>query len=298
MSRDVDVVVVSYNSAQSLRGAVEPLVNEAEINVFVVDNASNDNSLSAVRDLPLTRIALNSNRGFAHGCNTGWRAGSAPLVLFLNPDARIDGLGIQRLAEVVEDNPRVGIAGPRIANEDGSLDYSIRRFPRIRSAYAEAFFLQRLFPRVRWIDEVVRDASVYQRPAAVEWLSGACLLVKRDVLEELDGWDEGFFLYCEDIDLCKRAQEASFEVRYEPSAVATHVGGGSGSRAALLPVLAASRVRYAQKHEPPGRRAAERFGFALGALTHAVLSRGGLERRAGHARSFRVFAFGRRATAG
>jgi GT2 family glycosyltransferase len=153
--------------------------------------------------------------------------------------------------------------------------------------------MQRLFPKASWVDEVIRDPAAYERPAVVEWISGACMLIRRDVLELVDGWDEGFFLYCEDIDLCKRIRDAGFEVRYEPSCVAVHQGGASGSRPALLPTLAASRLRYARKHRPPGWQILERIGFALGALTHVAISRGGLAPRIGHARSFTVLASGK-----
>jgi GT2 family glycosyltransferase len=119
------------------------------------------------------------------------------------------------------------------------------------------------------------------------------MLVRRDVLEKVDGWDEGFFLYCEDIDLCKRIRDAGFDVRYEPSCVAVHLGGASGSRPALLPTLAESRLRYARKHRTRSWQVLERIGFALGALTHVVVSQGGLAPRVGHARSFTVLASGK-----
>ena len=289
----VDVVIVSYNSREHLRLAAEPFASHPDIHVVVVDNDSRDDSLSTLTELPVEMIALDHNNGFAYGCNRGWTAGSAPFVLFLNPDARLDPTELRRLVEVLEHEPRAGLAAPRIVDENGTTDFSIRRFPRLRSAYGQAFFMQRLFPKASWVDEVIRDPAAYERPAVVEWISGACMLIRRDVLEQVDGWDEGFFLYCEDIDLCKRIRDAGFEVRYEPSCVAVHQGGASGSRPALLPTLAASRLRYARKHRTPGWRILERIGFALGALTHVAVSKGGLAPRIGHARSFTVLASGK-----
>jgi GT2 family glycosyltransferase len=143
------------------------------------------------------------------------------------------------------------------------------------------------------VDEVVRDPVAYERPAVVEWVSGACMLVRRDLLKLVGGWDEGFFLYCEDIDLCKRIHDAGFEVRYEPTCVVVHTGGASGARSALLPTLAESRLRYARKHRNRWWRLLERIGFALGSFTHVVVSRGGLATRAGHARSLKVLASGK-----
>lgn len=281
----VDVVVVSYNSRAHLRGCVEPLAALNGMRAIVVDNASSDGSLDALAGLDVTAIALRENRGFAAGCNAGWRAGSAPYVLFLNPDARIDDVAVLRLAGVLEREPSAGAAAPRILDADGRLDFSQRRFPRLRSTYAQAFFLHRLFPRARWVDEVVREPEAYDRAASPDWVSGACVLVRRTALERLGGWDEGFFHYCEDTDLCQRLRDLGYEVRYEPGATAVHAGGASAPRAALLPRLAASRVRYARKHRGAAGAALERAGIALGALTHLVASRGGLDRRAGHVRS-------------
>jgi N-acetylglucosaminyl-diphospho-decaprenol L-rhamnosyltransferase len=280
----VDVVVVSYNNEAHLRARVEPLSKVVDLNVVVVDSASRDETLASVHDLPITTIALERNRGFAHACNVGWRRGEAPYVLFLNPDATIDAEDIRLLVAAAE-RPGVGAAAPKIVGPSGALEYSLRRFPRLRTTYAQALFLHRFFPEAPWSDELIRAQEVYEHPWSPEWVSGACVLVRRDALEQIGGLDEGFFLYCEDIDLCKRLRRAGFEIRFVPEAVAVHEGGASAPRAALLPVLAASRVRYAQLHHSRRVVLLERLGIALGALTHAVVARGGLAARSGWARA-------------
>ena len=284
---EVDVVVVSYNSRERLRACVEPLLELDDVRVIVVDNASQDGSLEAVRDLDVTAIQLPDNGGFAHGVNTGWRAGSAPYVLLLNPDARIDGASLEALVTAGEE-AHVGAVAPRIVHTDGSLDYSQRRFPRLRSTYAQALFLHRIFPSASWTDELVRDEAAYGRRAGPDWVSGACVLVRRRALEELSGLDEGFFMYCEDIDLCKRLRARGYEILFAPEAVVVHEGGASTPRAQLLPVLAASRLRYASKHRGRTYALLERAGIALGAVTHAALGRGGGPARAGHLRALRT----------
>ena len=280
-----DVVVVSYNSRGELRRCVEPLSRVPEVRVVVVDNASTDGSLEAVADLPVAIIALERNGGFSHGCNAGWRSGEAPYVLFLNPDARIDAESLGKLVAVLETQPSVGAAAPRILHDDGSLEFSQRRFPRLRSTYARALFLHRLFPGASWTDELVRDPAAYASVGSPDWVSGACVLVRRSVLEELDGFDEGFFMYSEDIDLCRRLRSAGHELVFEPGGVVMHEGGASAPRTALLPVLAASRIRYASKHRRPAAALLERLGVALEALTHVVVSRGGRPARVGHVRA-------------
>jgi N-acetylglucosaminyl-diphospho-decaprenol L-rhamnosyltransferase len=288
MTVGIDVVIVSYNSRDRLRACVGPLLEASSANVIVVDNASPDQSLEAVRDLAVQAIQLPVNGGFAHGVNAGWRAGSAPYVLLLNPDARIDGDSLETLVQVLEEDPSIGAVAPRIVDDDGSLDYSLRRFPRLRSTYARALFLHRMFPTASWTDELIRDDAVYERRGNPDWVSGACILLRRDALVELDGLDEGFFMYSEDIDLCRRLRAAGFELVYEPAAVVEHEGGASAPRAELLPVLAASRLRYAAKHRSAVGALLERIGVALEAATHVAVARGGRRARAGHARAFRL----------
>ncbi|HEY8647057.1 MAG TPA: glycosyltransferase family 2 protein [Gaiellaceae bacterium] len=284
----LDVVVVAYNSRDTVRGCVEPLAGEEDVTVIAVDNASPDDSLAAVDDLPVMAVRLPSNGGFAHGCNAGWRLGVGRYVLFLNPDARIDTVSLRRLAQVLDDEPGVGIVGPRIVDEHGMLNLSIRRFPRLSSTYGQALFLHRIWPRAAWTDEVVREPERYDTSGPAEWLSGACLLVRRSLLEQLDGLDDGFFMYCEDKDLCRRTWKSGYAVQFEPGGQAVHLGGGGASspRGQLLPVLAASRIRYARKHSGRTSALAERLGIALSSLTHALIGRGDGSVRRGHAQAF------------
>jgi GT2 family glycosyltransferase len=250
-----------------------------------VDNASTDGSLDAVRELPVDVVALDVNRGFAYAANVGWRRGSAPYVLLLNPDARIDPQSLRRLVEALERDGSAAVAGPRILGEDGSLEFSQRRFPRLRSTYARALFLHRAFPHAGWADELVREEDQYERAGFPQWLSGACLLLRRSALQSVGGLDEGFFLYSEDVDLCKRLRKAGWTARFEPAATVVHVGGESAPRTELLPVLAASRVRYARKHRGPVAAGLEQAGVVLGEVCRAFVSRGGLAVRQAHLRS-------------
>jgi len=285
---EVDVVVVTYRSCETVRGSLELLAGKESVRVFVVDNASGDSTLDIVRAFPVEAIALEENRGFAHGCNVGAAAGNAPHVLFLNPDARIAPAAVEALAAAAETDASVGVAAPRIVEPDGTLDFSLRRFPRLRSTFAQALFLHRLFPNADWVDEVIRDTSVYERPGTAEWVSGACFLIRRPVLEQVGGLDESFFHYSEDMDVCARVRKAGYDIRFVPEAVAEHEGGASAPRHGLLPILAASRIRYSKKHDSPLVALATRAGVALGAATHTIVSGGGVAARRGHLRALAV----------
>jgi N-acetylglucosaminyl-diphospho-decaprenol L-rhamnosyltransferase len=286
----INVVIVAYNSAESLRDCVTPLVARPDVSVFVVDNASPTGGLELIADLDVAAIQLRVNGGFAHGCNVGSRAGNAPYVLFLNPDAVISAAAVDQLVSVLRADPCVAIVAPKIVRPRGELEYSQRRFPRLASTYARALFLHRILPRLHWSDELVRDPSVYETSASPEWVSGACLLIRRSVLEEIGGWDERFFMYCEDVDLCARVRNGGYDIRFEPAAVARHEGGASAPRPMLIPTLAASRLLYARKHRSRLGAFVERAGLALEALTHAAVSRRGQDARAGHARALRLLA--------
>ena len=266
----VDVVVVAYNSEDTLRDCVSALATRADVNVIVVDNASPDASLEAVADLPVHAIRAGRNGGFAAGCNIGIAAGSAPYVLLLNPDARMDGEALDRLVAVLDGDPAVGMAAPRILEDDGRLSPSLRRFPRRRSTFAQALFLHRVLPNASWTDEVIREPAAYERVWEPEWVSGACMLIRREALEAVRGLDEDFFLYCEDIDLCARIRDAGWSIRYEPGATISHEGGHSAPREELLVLSARNRVLYARKHNRPYEVPLEAAGVALSHLTHAI----------------------------
>ncbi len=281
----VDVVIVSYNSRTQLRPAIAPLVRSESVEVIVVDNASPDDSLSAIEDLAAVTLQLSENLGFAGGCNRGAARGVAPYVLFLNPDARIGVSAVLRLAVQLDASPKTGAIAPMVVDSDGRLDYSLRHFPRLRSTLARALFLHRVFPTASWVDEVIREHSRYAEAGPVDWASGACVMVRRTALERIGGFDEGFFMYCEDTDLCRRLWDDGWEVHYDPCVVATHVGGASAPRPSLLPVLAASRRRYAEKHSNSAAALGERGGIALEAAIRVVLSSGGRRARAGHLRA-------------
>ena len=286
MRASVDAVVVSYNSRDGLRACVSPLAGLESVHVVVVDNDSPDRSLDAIADLPVERIQLEVNGGFAQGTNVGWRAGSAPYVLILNPDAQIAPAALDVLVAQLDGDPALGAVAPRIVGHDGQVHYSLRRFPKLRSTYAQALFVHRLLPHAAWADELVRDEAAYEKRSSPDWFSGACILVRREALERIDGLDEGFFLYCEDIDLCRRLRDEGYDLLFEPAATCVHAGGASGDRSELLRVLAESRVRYVYKHRSRPAAVLERAGIALGSLVHVAVSRGGARRRRGHLRAF------------
>jgi GT2 family glycosyltransferase len=266
----IDVVVVAYSSADSLRGCVEPLAGREGIAVTVVDNASPTDDVATIADLPVHVVRAAANRGFGTGCNLGIAVGDSPYVLILNPDTRMDAEALGVLVEKLEREPDLGLVAPRLVDDAGELMLSQRRFPRLRTAYAKALFLHRVSRRAGWTDDVVGDRAAYDRPGRPDWVTGACLLFRRSALELVGGFDEGFFLYCEETDLCLRMREAGLGVAYEPGATVVHDGGGSAPRSSLLWVHARSRMRYARKHRSWPAARVEAVAILLEALSHAL----------------------------
>jgi N-acetylglucosaminyl-diphospho-decaprenol L-rhamnosyltransferase len=284
----VDAVVVAYNSRRTLRACVEPLAGLADVSVTVVDNRSSDGSLEAIADLPVRRIEASRNGGFGFGCNLGAAAGSAPLLLFINPDARIDAGGLRRLVAALDADSSVAVVGPRTVGRDGRLVPTMRRYQRVGSVWATALFLHRLFPHAAWANEIVEEFEAYERPAYPEWISGACMMVRRRVFEAVGGFDERFFLYGEDMDLCARMRRAGHRIRYEPAAVICHEGGASAPRWSLYATLARSRIHFARQRSGRVSAALQQIGLGVGAVAHLLVTVGSAPRRRGHAAALRA----------
>jgi GT2 family glycosyltransferase len=257
----VDVVVVAYRSGGCLRRCVEPLVERDDIRVFVADNGCPDDSTATVADLPVEIVRMGSNRGFATACNAAARRGDGEAILFLNPDAEISADSIETLHSTLMSDDGNGACGPAIRDAAGVVSPSVRRDPRLGSAFAEALFVHHLAPHAPWASELVWNA--YETRHEAEWLSGAALCVRRSAFEQVGGFDERFFLYSEDADLCARLRAAGYSVVFEPAAVALHEGGASAPAPGQAALKAHARVRYARLHSTGIRYAAFRFAFVL-----------------------------------
>lgn len=260
----IDVIVVAFRSARHLRGCVEPLAGQPDISVVVVDNACPERSSDTVRDLPLEILPMGRNAGFGVGCNAGAARGEGDAILFLNPDARIEPDGVRRLAQVLVAHPGCGAVAPHLLEADGETQLSVRRTPRLRSAFSEALFLHHVAPRAPWATEMVHDG--YDRPQEVEWLTGAALMVRRSAFTQLGGFDERLFMYSEDTDLCERLRRAGYRLRYEPGVTAHHEGAASAPAPMQAALMVEARLVYARLHERLPRRLAFRVAYGLGEL--------------------------------
>jgi GT2 family glycosyltransferase len=223
-------VIITYNSAEVIEACLNSLTEMApSLSTIVVDNASGDDTLARVRALKqagVQIIANNTNQGFATAVNQGVRSASAELVLLLNPDTRL----LTPLDDVIQASRQHGLASGKLVGKTGTVQkgFTIRRFPTPASLILELFGINRLWPsnpvnrRFRYLD---RDLD---EPGPVEQPAGAFLMFRKDVWDRLGGMDESFHpVWFEDVDFCKRAISAGFQIQYVPSVKAEHSGGHS-----------------------------------------------------------------------
>jgi GT2 family glycosyltransferase len=248
----VAVVVVSYNTRADLLRCLSALDETVTlpIEVVVVDNASADGSADAVRGaFPKVRVIENAqNVGFSRANNVGVRETSAPDVLILNSDAELRPACLETLCGVLDRQPELGAVGPRTLGGDGSIQVSFGPALTPLAEWRQRRLVRGVRARAAWaLREAERLAAHEHEP---DWLSASCLLARRSAFDAVGGFDEGFFLYEEDVDFCLRLRRAGWRLRFTPAAQVVHRLGRSMEKAPALARLEYDRshLRYYRKH--------------------------------------------------
>jgi len=232
---DVSIVIVSYNTVgllrdclQSIEASVAPFSHET----IVVDNQSRDGSADMVeREFPSVRlIRAERNLGFAGGNNAAFRGARGRLVYCLNPDTVSHPGSLATLIRVMDADPSIGYLGPKLLNHDGSHQWSAYRFHTVLSSFVSwsMLGLDRRFPQSRHC-QTLHYQHGHDTAFDADWLTGAAILTRRIVIDQVGGYDETYFLYAEEIEWCWRMHRAGWRGRYEPSAVVTHIRAASTS---------------------------------------------------------------------
>jgi N-acetylglucosaminyl-diphospho-decaprenol L-rhamnosyltransferase len=241
LGAELSIIFVNWNGGELLRRAVESVVAcppSVEYEIIVVDNASTDDSLARLRASEsvaaldargrLRIVANDANRGFGPANNQAFAQTAAPLLLLLNPDTEVTPAAIDRLIETARSGERVGATGPKLLNADGSTQVSVWRNPQ--SAWElllTGLQLHKLLPRRMRGELLLADHWDYSRRREVQMLSGAAMLVKREVVREVGGFDERFHMYGEDNEWCLRMRRAGWKLVFEPEAIVRHLGAAS-----------------------------------------------------------------------
>ncbi|MGC9393236.1 MAG: glycosyltransferase family 2 protein [Anaerolineae bacterium] len=254
MNTVLSVIIVSWNVRDLLKRALTSVYaswnGKPGLEIIVADNASHDESVAMLRaTFPDVHVIANAkNRGFTGGNNQGLAAATGDFVLLLNPDTEIVEDALPRMVDYIRAHPDVGMAGPQLLNPDGSVQSSRRHFPTLPVLFLESTWLEKLAPR-----KLLRYYYAQEQPddliQNVDWITGAAMLTRREVVAQVGGMDEGFFMYSEELDWCRRIREAGWRVVYFPEARIIHHEGKSSEQ--VVPArhiyFQSSKVRYTRK---------------------------------------------------
>lgn len=232
----LSITICSWNTIDDLRlclQSLEKVRDEAPIEVIVIDNNSADGSPDMVEnDFPWVRqFRLAQNLGFTGGQNMALANRHAGHALLLNSDTIVHEGALRRLMEYAEQHPEAGMIGPKLLNSDGSLQFSCRRFPNPVAALFRNTPIGKLFPKNRFTRDYLMEEWDHNETREVDWVSGAALFARGDLIEKIGTLDPEFFMFCEDVDWCWRCWEAGYKVVYLHDSVITHAIGRSTDKA-------------------------------------------------------------------
>lgn len=246
----VDIIIINYNSTDYLIKCLESIydsLGDISVNVFVQDNNSDDDINRISEFFPEVLITNNTyNMGFAAAVNQALKQSFSPYVVLLNPDTYIEKGFFKSVICYMEDNPDVGVIGPTILDHDGSVQGSARSFPTpLTGLFGRKSLLSRLFPG----NKITRQNVLTNRcdgitPIEADWVSGACMVVRRKAVEDAGLMDERFFMYWEDADWCKRMWHSGWKVVYFPQATIVHYVGGSSDKLLLRSIFEFHKSSY------------------------------------------------------
>lgn len=249
----LSIVIVSFNALGHLRRCLRTLYEQqhGDFEVIVVDNASPDGSASMVeREFPAVRLIRNAtNAGFAAAANLGARAAQGDVIVYLNPDSELTHDAFSAPADYLRAHPDAGALGIKVLDPDGRLQLSVRRFPGLEAALFNRYSLfTRLFPNNRYSKRYLMTDWDHDAVSDVDWVSGACVLTTRRVLDTVGYFDEAYFWGFEDVDFCQRLHRAGLRVVYYPLTSVIHAIGASARTVPTRAIIARHRGMWRYYH--------------------------------------------------
>lgn len=272
---DLSIIIVNWNSRAYVEKAIDAVLARPmaiEFEIIVVDSGSFDGcaEMLARRHPRVGFVQCERNVGFARANNVGFERSSGRVLLFLNPDTEVRAGAVERLHSHLASNPQAGIAGPTLLNSDGSVqDTCVRAFPTVLNQALDSNALRMRFPRsALWGKRSLCQPG--EAPRRVDAVSGACLMMKRDVFESVGRFSTDYFMYAEDMDLCLKAAQAGFGSWHVPQAVVVHHGGASSAQAPANTFAAVMRCesqwRFFRKMRSPAYAALYRATICAASL--------------------------------
>jgi N-acetylglucosaminyl-diphospho-decaprenol L-rhamnosyltransferase len=271
---DLSIVIVNWNVCDLLRRCLHSILHSAipdrdasgvwrcsslsrpvvvcRFEILVVDSASSDDSVAMIRrEFPDVRLyPSDTNLGYTGGNNLGMRESRGRYVLVLNPDTEVLGDALRTMIAYMDEHPEVGVVGPQLLWPDGRAQSSRRRFPTLCTAFVESTFLQKWFPRHPALRRYYALDLADDAISEVDWVQGACLMVRRDVIAQVGLFDDDYFMYSEELDWQRRISAARWKVVYLPTARIVHYEGKSSEQVVAFRHIrfGRSKVRYFWKH--------------------------------------------------
>ncbi len=252
---DVSIIIVSWNAKKYLLNCLNSLIQrqkEYSQELIVVDNASSDGSAELVeKDFPQVKLIRNEeNLGFAKANNIGIRASTGRYICLINSDVVVLDNCVKLMIEFMDQHLKAGMGGPRVLNPDRTLQVSCRHFPSIWNNLCQAIALNKVFPKSVFFSEPFMNYWNHDSVRSIDVLTGCFWIIRREALDKVGLLDEDFFFYGEDIDWCKRFQNAGWEVIFNPNAAAIHFGGASSANAPIRFYIELQKadLHYWQKH--------------------------------------------------
>jgi len=277
---DISVIIVNYNTRQLLLDCLHSVVEAASgmpVEIWVVDNASTDGSVAEVQSsLPEVHLIVNdTNRGFARANNQALTQASGDILLLLNPDTQVRPGALAPIEQAFESDTEIGVVGPQVLNPDGSIQPSCGRFASAWTEFLFQSFLFKVIPSPFPIGAVVHPMQRHQYISKheVDWVTGACLAIRKEVVTRIGLLDEAFFMYGEDMEWCWRVWRAGYKVSYQPTAQVIHYSRQASQRdyRAWIMQYTSGQLRFISKIRPRSTTFLCGFLICMGSLLRIVL---------------------------
>ncbi len=251
---DISIIIINTNE----KHFVEPLLNSirknvtANVEVIVSDNNSTDGSRELIREKfkEVMLVENADNAGFSKANNRGAKIAKGKYLLILNPDTTVCRGAVESMFNFLEKNSNTAVVGCKLLNPDGSLQRSCGIFPNLLTEFFYRTFLNRFFPNSRIVGAYKLSSWDYATTSEVDWVTGACLMIRKDVFDRLEGFDEQMYMYYEDTDLCYRVRELDWKVHFIPDGQVYHYLGGSWKKNRAIPIYNGCRssLYFFRKH--------------------------------------------------
>lgn len=252
----LSIIIVTWNSSDDIQDCINSVIKScADIiaELIIIDNNSSDNSFDIVNKISFSQLYTyrnNENLGYTKAVNQGLNQAKGKYVLLLNPDTVLHEASITRMYDFLESNPGYGACAPLMKNPDGSVQYSVRKFPSFWRMFCEFSLLAYIFPKTKLFGSWKAKFMDYSKEQDIEQPMAAAFMLKKDLPENISRMDERFRMFFNDVDLCKKIYDSGFKIRFLPNAVVTHEHGASikKDRANMIRIWNEDCLKYFEKH--------------------------------------------------